>query len=144
MIDQSKVEKYLDDLAQQVSDLRNLPIPNKEFLTKKENFERIKAVKHSLLLAIEDVIHIASHLVAALGLGRPHLARSSELLEILGKNKIIPEKFAEEIKGMTSFRNKLVHEYLPDQFDATRLYENLQKLDDFKKFSQYIVKFLER
>lgn len=44
---------------------------------------------------------------------------------------------------MPSFRNRLIHDYLLNEFDAEKLYSNLQRLDDFRKFARYIVRWLE-
>jgi len=67
-----------------------------------------------------------------------------ESILALGQAGIIPREFADKIKGMPSFRNRLIHDYLPNKFDAEKLYNNLQQLDDFRKFSQYIIEWLER
>jgi uncharacterized protein YutE (UPF0331/DUF86 family) len=47
-----------------------------------------------------------------------------------------------EIKGMPAFRNRIIHDYLPNEFDALKLFENLQNLDNFKKFSRYILEWI--
>jgi uncharacterized protein YutE (UPF0331/DUF86 family) len=52
--------------------------------------------------------------------------------------------FAEKIKGMPAFRNRIIHDYLPNEFDAAKLFENLQSLDDFKEFSKYIVEWISK
>ena len=44
------------------------------------------------------------------------------------------------LKKMISFRNIIVHEYL--LLDLKAVYENLKKLDDFRKFAKFIEKFL--
>ncbi|MCD6336082.1 MAG: DUF86 domain-containing protein [Candidatus Latescibacteria bacterium] len=112
------------------------------FFTQRKNFERTKAIKYTLLVVIEDVIHIITHLVAALGLGKPKAASDSIIL--LGKNGIIPDAFVRKIVGMVNFRNKSAHEYLPNEFEADRLYASLDELDDFRGFSKYIVRYLDR
>ena len=141
MVDLNKVNKYLDDIGRQLEDLAMMPVPDAAFFTQRKNFERTKAVKYTLLVVIEDVIHISAHLVAALGLGKPKAASDSIML--LGKNDIIPVSFAQSIAGMVNFRNKLAHEYLPDDFEADRLYESLDELDDFRTFSRDVVRYLE-
>jgi len=35
---------------------------------------------------------------------------------------------------MPAFRNRIIHDYLPNEFDAARLFECLQNLDDFNIF----------
>jgi uncharacterized protein YutE (UPF0331/DUF86 family) len=142
MIDSIKVNTYLDDIERQLEDLAMMPVPDAAFFTQRKNFERTKAIKYTLLVVIEDVIHISTHLIAALGLGKPKVASDSIIL--LGKNDIIPDAFARKIVGMVNFRNKLAHEYLPNEFEADRLYASLDELDDFRRFSKYIVRYLNR
>ena len=141
MIAFNKVNKYLDDIERQLEDLAMMPVPDAAFFTQRKNFERTKAIKYTLLVAIEDVIHISAHLVAALGLNKPKAA--SDSISLLGRNGIIPDAFAQKIVGMVNFRNKLAHEYLPDEFEADRLYDSLHELDDFRTFSRYVVRYLE-
>ena len=50
--------------------------------------------------------------------------------------------FAEELKNMAKFRNRLVHLYW--EVDDAQLYDILQhRLGDFKKFLNSIAQFLE-
>ena len=56
---------------------------------------------------------------------------------------ILPGEFAEKIKGMPAFRNRIIHDYIPNELDAIRLFETIQRLDDFKLFSRYILEWLE-
>ncbi len=141
MIDKRKILQYLDNIQRQLEDLENMPVPNAEFLLLRNHVERTKAIKYSLLVAVEDVIHVSAHIVAALGIGKPKDASGAVLL--LGNAGILPLAFARQIVGMVNFRNKLVHEYLPGEFEAERLFENLQRLDDFRQFSFLIRQFLE-
>lgn len=57
---------------------------------------------------------------------------------------VLPKTFAEKIKGMPAFRNRIIHDYLPNEFDAAKLFENLQSLDDFKEFSKYIIEWISK
>jgi uncharacterized protein YutE (UPF0331/DUF86 family) len=56
----------------------------------------------------------------------------TEAILALSEAEIIPKEFAETIKGMPAFRNRIIHDYLPNEFDAVRLYENIKRLDDSK------------
>jgi uncharacterized protein YutE (UPF0331/DUF86 family) len=143
MVDKLRINEYLEDISQQLKDLKKLAIPNVDYLLNGKNFERRKAVERSLELAIQGVIHISCHLCAALGLKRL-TDDAADAIIALGQENIIPLDFAKEIRGMVGFRNRLIHEYLPSEFDPHKLYENLQRLDDFRKFSHYIVDFLEK
>lgn len=142
MIDTERINEYLNSINEQIRDIEKMPVPNVEFLLDETNFERRKAIERSIELAIQDVINISSHICAALGLERVTDDAADTILA-LGRNDIIPDEFAERIRVMVGFRNRLAHEYLPSEFDVTRLYENSQSLNDFSAFSKYIVEFLE-
>lgn len=73
-------------------------------------------------------------------------ARDTEAEAILALSEvsIFPKEFAEKIKGMPAFRNRIIHDYLPNEFDAEKLFESLQDLDDFDKFSRYVLKWISR
>ena len=63
-----------------------------------------------------------------------------DVAEILSKHHVISKDFKDVFKKMISFRNIIVHEYL--LLDLKAVYENLKKLDDFRKFAKFIEKFL--
>jgi uncharacterized protein YutE (UPF0331/DUF86 family) len=66
----------------------------------------------------------------------------TEAILTLAEVGIIPKEFAEKIKGLPAFRNRIIHDYLPNELDALKLFENVQNLDDFKKFSKYILEWI--
>jgi uncharacterized protein YutE (UPF0331/DUF86 family) len=72
-------------------------------------------------------------------------ARESEAEAILALAEagILPVEFAEKIKGMPALRNRIIHDYLPNEFDAEKLFESIQNLDDFAQFSRYILRWIE-
>jgi uncharacterized protein YutE (UPF0331/DUF86 family) len=113
-------------------------VANKDFFLDRGNSIQIKAIKYSLACAIQDVTRICVHLASALSLWRVRESEAEAILA-LSEAKIFPKEFAEKIKGIPSFRNRIIHDYLPNEFDAVKLFENLQNLDDFKKFSKYIL-----
>jgi uncharacterized protein YutE (UPF0331/DUF86 family) len=61
---------------------------------------------------------------------------------ILGRANILPEDFVRRFKGVVNFRNIIVHEY--DEINYRMVSENLGKLNDFKEFATYVVKYLEK
>jgi len=81
------------------------------------------------------------HIASALSLWKVRESES-EAIFALSEAKIIPYELAEKIKGMPSFRNRIIHDYLPNEFDAEKLFEALAGLDDFKKFSNYVLEWL--
>ena len=85
------------------------------------------------------IIEYLDNIIAsALSLWRVRESEAEAILALSG-NGIIPKEFAERIKGMPAFRNRIIHDYLPNEFDAARLFECLQNLDDFNIFCRYII-----
>ncbi len=105
----------------------------------KEDMMLQGAVRCYMQLSIECVIDIGEILISGLRLPRPEEAR--EVIEILGKNKIIPAVFAKKFSFVAGFRNILVHEYA--QVDIDRLYQHLKNdLHDFDFYIKHVVKFI--
>jgi len=99
------------------------------------------AVERGLQLAIQCVLDVSSHILAAQGLARPEDYQQTILA--LGEHGVVPQEFAERIAKMAGFRNILVHLYLG--IDWKIVYAILQNnLPDFKEFANYIVQYLER
>jgi uncharacterized protein YutE (UPF0331/DUF86 family) len=99
------------------------------------------ALERYFQLAIECVIDIAHLMIADLKLKRP--ASYREAIDMLGQEGIIPDEFAYYFAPVTGFRNILIHGY--SEIDMDEVYRHLQTdLDDFEKFSRYIVQYLEQ
>ena len=143
LIRKDRILAYLDNIGRQIEDIRSIPVSNKEFFLDKKNSIQIKAIKYSLACAIQDVARICAHVASALSLWKVRESEAEAIVS-LGEAGIIPKEFAEKIKGMPAFRNRIIHDYLPNEFDAERLFENLQNLDDFKTFSRYILQWISR
>jgi uncharacterized protein YutE (UPF0331/DUF86 family) len=141
LVRKDRIIEYLDNIERQIEDIRSIPISSKEFFMDRKNSIQIKAIKYSLACSIQDVTRISVHIASALSLWK---VRESEAEAILALSDagIIPKELAEEIKGMPAFRNRIIHDYLPNEFDAAKLFESLQNLDDFKKFSKYILEWI--
>jgi uncharacterized protein YutE (UPF0331/DUF86 family) len=98
-------------------------------------------VKYSLACAIQDVTRICAHLASALSLWKVRESEAEAIVS-LAEAGIIPKEFADKIKGMPAFRNRIIHDYLPNEFDAERLFDHLRNLSDLKKFSKYILEWI--
>jgi uncharacterized protein YutE (UPF0331/DUF86 family) len=99
------------------------------------------AVERYLHLSAECVIDIAEIMISELGLRKPEEYRES--IDILGEAGIIPDEFAYYFAPVAGFRNILVHEYA--KIDLEEVHRHLQKdLEDFEKFSKYIIDYLSR
>ena len=137
IIDKERIEERLSKLKEYVLILKSY---------QQYSFEKFKkdvtlrgAVERYFQLAIECIIDIGEIIISNLGLRKPDDSR--DVVDILGENKIIPDKFAYYFGPVTGFRNALVHDYL--DIDYKQVYKHLQNdLGDFDKFAKYIAKFL--
>ncbi len=142
LLRKERILEYLDNMVRQLEDIRSIPVSSPEFFLKKENAIPIKAIKFSLACAIQDVTRVCAHIASALSLWKVRESES-EAIVALGEAGILPKDFAEKIKKMPAFRNRIVHDYLPNELDARRLFESLQELKDFETFSRLILSWLE-
>ena len=142
LVRKERIFEYLDKIVRQVEDIQSIKVLSKEFFLDQGKTIQIKAIKYSLACAIQDVSRVCAHIASALSLWKVRESESEAILA-LSDAGILPKEFAEKIKGMPAFRNRIIHDYLPNEFDAIRLFETLQTLDDFKKFSKYILNWLE-
>ena len=138
-----RIIEYLDNIERQIEDIKSIPVSSKDFFLDKKNSIQIKAIKYSLACAIQDITRICTHIASALSLWRVRESEAEAILA-LSDEGMLPKKFAEKIKGMPSFRNRIIHDYLLNEFDAVKLFENIQSLDDFKKFSKYIIEWISK
>jgi len=142
MLNKRKIFVHLDELNRVIKELSLLrsKITSVDELRDVANFEKRRAIERCLYLAIQNIIDIGSHIISALNLGMP--GTYEEIIVSLGQHKIIPLDFAESIKKMAGFRNILEHEYV--KIDLEKVYENLQRIEDFERFAAHIVQFTEK
>jgi len=140
MLDVETIVERLDALQEYIDRLRPLQALSLEELTLPENYRDYWAVERGLLLAIQCVIDISTHLVAGLRLGR--VQGYGEAIRLLGKAGILPASFAEKLSRVAGFRNLLIHEYLA--IDPREVYKALQNLRDLETFSKYVYRFLKQ
>jgi len=143
LVRKERILEYLDNIGRQIEDVQSIPVPSKEFFLEKGKTIQIKAIKYSLACAIQDVSRVCAHIASALSLWKVRESESEAILALPDAG-ILPRDSAEKIKGMPAFRNRIIHDYLPNEFDARRLFETLQNLDEFRVFSRYILEWLER
>ena len=140
LIRKDRILEYLGNIDRQIEDVKSIPVSSKDFFLERKNTIQIKAIKYSLACAIQDVTRICVHIASALSLWKVRESEAEAILAI-SEEGMSPKDFGEKIKGMPAFRNRIIHDYLPNEFDAMKLFENLQNLDDFKIFSRYILEW---
>ena len=89
-------------------------------------------------ICIETVLDICNIILSDLKLGLP--SDEEDVFDKLSEKKVISKKLADILSEMKGFRNILVHKY--GEVQDEKVFENLDKLEDFDKFKDEIIKFL--
>ena len=105
MTDPELVAKKLALIETCVEDLRRLAQPSE--LGRDLREERF--VEHTLQIAIQAGLDVASHIVSDYRLGEPRTSR--ELFDLLEHGEWIPAPLAAILRNMVGFRNVLMHGY---------------------------------
>ena len=88
-------------------------------------------VEHTLQLAIQAALDVASHIVADDRLGEPRTNR--ELFDLIARHGWIAESLRDRLRAMAGFRNVLVHGYT--EVDLAILHDVLtNRLEDLEAF----------
>ncbi len=126
-----ELERYLEELEQ---------IKPTELNEYKSLIEKKRACERLLQISIETIIDICNILISNLKLGLP--ADEEDTFQKLENKKIISKKMADTLSNMKGFRNILVHKYgiVDDELAFEMLSE---KLEDFEKFKDEILRFLK-
>lgn len=105
MTDPELLEKRLAFIETCVDELQSLARPERiDSDVREERF-----VAHTLQLAIQTALDVASHVVSDLRLGEPDTNR--ELFALLARAVGLPQPLSEALSNMAGFRNILVHGY---------------------------------
>jgi uncharacterized protein YutE (UPF0331/DUF86 family) len=127
MTDPDLVAKKLALIETCIADLRRLA--RVDVLADDLREERF--VEHTLQIAIQAAIDVASHLVSDLRLGEPRTNR--ELFDLLERGGIVAPALAATLRRMVGFRNVVVHGYDTVDLGIVRdVVEN--RLDDLLAF----------
>ncbi|MCK5320732.1 DUF86 domain-containing protein [Candidatus Parcubacteria bacterium] len=127
--------KHLKKIIRQAEKYKKM-VDKKRFLTDQMAQD---AVCRTLQLMIEAGLTIGEMIIAENDLRKPE--KNDDIFDILAEGKIYPRSFAEELWGAGGFRNILTHNYVDLNLDL--VYDNLEKgIPVFKKYAQYIAKFL--
>ncbi len=105
MIDADLVAKKLAMIETYVRELDELARPD----ALRTDVREERFVEHTLQIAIQAALDVASHIVSDRRLGEPRTNR--ELFSLLVRGGVLPEDLAERLGAMAGFRNVLVHGY---------------------------------
>lgn len=135
--DQDKISKLVSEMRSSVSRLRSLSnLSQHDFVG---DPDKIGSAKYHFIVAIESCIDMSNHLIARNGYRVPE--DYGDTFKVMSEAGAIEQEFAQELRNMAKFRNRLVHLYW--EVDDKQVHEILQnRLDDFKTFLDDISKFL--
>jgi len=105
VIDHDLVAKKLAMIETYVRELDELARP----AAMRTDVREERFVEHTLQLAIQAALDVASHIVSDERLGEPRSNR--ELFSLLVRGGVLPEALADRLGAMAGFRNVLVHGY---------------------------------
>jgi uncharacterized protein YutE (UPF0331/DUF86 family) len=127
LTDPDLVAKKLASIETYVSDLRRLARP----AVLDQDVREARFIQHTLQIAIQAALDVASHIVSDEHLGEPRT--SAELFDLLHHGKWIERPLAETLRRMIGFRNVLVHGY--DEVDLAVVRDVVEhRLDDLLAF----------
>lgn len=127
MTDADIVKKKLASIESRLSELTRLSRPE---IIDSDLRER-RFVEHTLQIAIQAALDVASHIVSDRRLGEPRTNR--ELFDLLRQDGWIGDDLTGVLRNMAGFRNVLVHGY--DDVDLAVLHDVLeQHLGDLAAF----------
>lgn len=132
------LEQKLERLKEQVIRLKKLEKEIKSPADLEKDYFKEAALERLFQVALEAVLDIGRMIISIENLPRPE--SNDQIFQILAKAKIVSDDFAKRAFGMGRFRNILVHGYMI--VEEKRVFENLQKLDLFKKFVKFASEYL--
>ena len=127
MTDRALVEKKLAAIVSAVSDLRRLA----RLDAIRHDVREERFIEHTLQLAVQAALDVASHIVSDEALGEPETNR--HLFDLLARASWIDVEQAGQLSRMAGFRNVLVHGY--DDVDLAVVEDIVRnRLDDLLRF----------
>lgn len=135
--DHDKITKLVSELRTSVARLRLLSkLSQHEFVS---DPDKIGSAKYHFIVAIESCIDMSNHIIARNGYRVPE--DYGDTFTVMAEAGALGTEFAQELRNMAKFRNRLVHLYW--EVDNKQVHEILQnRLDDFKEFLDNISIFL--
>ena len=138
LYDQDKMVKLVSELRKSVARLKSISqLSFDDFL---KDPDKIGSSKYHFIVAIESCIDMCNHVIARNGYRVPD--DYGDTFIVMSEAGAFDSDFAETLRNMAKFRNRLVHLYW--ELDDRQLYDILQnRLVDFKKFLDSLARFLE-
>ena len=131
MVSPERLEEKFRRLGEFLAVLRELRSIPAEALP--GDLVRMGSVKYYLQVSIESCIDVAQHVIASEGFRPPK--DYADTFTVLAERGILEQEFAERLRRMAKFRNRLVHLYgeVDDQHVVRVLAEDLGDFDLFRE-----------
>jgi uncharacterized protein YutE (UPF0331/DUF86 family) len=127
LTDRDLISKKLALIESSVQELRTLARPEEI----RNDVREERFIEHTLQIAIQALIDVATHIVSDERLGEPKTNR--ELFDLLRRYGWLSAELAQTLQRMTGFRNVLVHGY--DTVDLAIVEQIVRdRLEDFLSF----------
>lgn len=128
MVDPARLARLLQRLGEQLAFLRSRAAEDRAAL--RADQARLDATKYRFVTAVEAVLDVTHHLLAAELWGPAE--DSAHALRLLAEHGVIDDDLAARLGRATGFRNVLVHGYA--EVDDDVVVSSLDKLGDLKAF----------
>lgn len=104
------------------------------------NYTRQDAAILNVLLACEQTIDLANHVIRAKKLGIP--TATAESFELLYRRGIIGSELSDKLRRMAHFRNTVIHQYQRLDIEIVKAVI-VSGLDDLIEFGDMVLAFIE-
>jgi uncharacterized protein YutE (UPF0331/DUF86 family) len=135
-LDSSVIRRHLLALDEALQTLRSHQ--GRSIAELKSDREEQWVVERGLQLCVQNVLDVATHLVASAGRDVPDYATA---IDQLAELDILPREFASEFRAVAGFRNVIVHGYLDVDLEIVHRLLN-KRLDDFAEFAASVNQYL--
>lgn len=137
-----KIDSFIDNINRSLDEIGFNLKDIKDYETFRQSKQARELRIHYLRIALEGILDICRHIIAAKGFGIPDMEKEN-LIDILGQERVIPLDFAGNIRGMQGMRNAIVHVYW--NLDYKEIYTMItENLNDFENFVKYVVEYVEK
>jgi uncharacterized protein YutE (UPF0331/DUF86 family) len=132
-----RVRKMVSSMRVAVRQLSDLSVLEENgFLN---DSHKIASAKYNFIIAIEAAIDMGNHIISQNGFRAPE--DYADTFTVLGEYGVVDKQFANELRNMARFRNRLVYIYW--EVDDKQVYKIMQSnLGDFKTFLNSISSYL--
>ena len=137
-VDEATLRRHLLALDEALTELsRHVGQAQEVLLT---NLSERWSVERGLQIAVQNVLDIATHLVASAGIDAPDYATA---IDELGRLGAVSMPLALKLRPLAGFRNALVHGYI--RLDLARVHSVLNEhLKELREFALEIESYLGR